>query len=337
MRVDDILERNRAFVRGRAPARLAPPEAVPVAVLACYDPRLDVLLGPALGLPGGGAIVLRSAGAFVPPQGDPLRSLALAVYLFGVTDLFVVGHTSCRMAAFETAPFIDAFRRRGVRREAFGAEDLRAWAGAIPDPRRGVVASVASLKAATLLPGDLRVAGLLLDDATGVLDLVTAPGTTTETMASAGTVTSARTMQPAGIASPPEEEGPEETEGADLPAARGATEEVRPSPSPRQDPIPEAARTLARALSARRWRGDLDRLRADLDRQRDPFAQIAMVETFVRRAAAESRAVGEAFERLKREAAPPGRRPGPREVVDLFRRATREGGTRQGATKESHP
>jgi carbonic anhydrase len=309
---------------------------VPVAVLACYDPRLDGLLRPALGLSEGGAIVLRSAGAFVPPQGDPLRSLALAAYLFGVTEILVVGHTSCRMAAFEAAPFIETFRRHGVRREAFGAEDLRSWAGAMPDPRRGVMASVASIKAATLLPPDIRVSGLLLDDATGALTLVTAAGATAGVTAHAGAMEPAGATDLAEGAAPPEAAGPGDVQAA---AARGprAAQAARPAASPRPDPVPEAARTLARALSAGRWRDELDRLRADLDRQRDPFAQVAMVEGFVRRAAAESRAVGEAFERLKREAAPHGRRPGPREIVDLFRRATREGGTRQGATREGHP
>lgn len=328
MLVDDILERNRDFVRGRTPAPLPAPETVPAAILACYDPRLDSLLGPALGLPEGRAIVLRSAGAVVGPGGDPLRSLALAVYLFGVTDILVVGHTSCRMAAFETATFIDAFRRRGVKREAFGAEDLRAWAGALPDPRRGVLASVGSLQAATLLPPDLRVAGLLLDDATGALELVTAHA------AAAGA------SAPAEVG-PPEEAIPEVHEpaspaagragappaGTTPPAAAARAPAGTPPPATLPDTVPESARTLARALSAVRWREDLRRLRADLDRQQDPFAQIALVETFVRRAAAESRAVGEAFDRLKREAAPPGRRPGPRDVVNLFRRASKEAET----------
>ena len=315
MRLDEILERNRAFVRGRTAAPLQPPEDVPLAVLACYDPRLDGILGPALGLETGRAIVLRSAGAAVPPGGDPLRSLGLAVYLFGVTRCLVVGHTSCRMAAFESAAFIDAFRRRGVRREAFGAEDLRAWAGAIPDPRRGVIASVANLKAATILPRDLEVTGLLLDDASGALEVVAA--------------TDSRGLAEPTMFAEAARQAPEPVPAALKPVPASATQKpgsppASHAPAARPDPVPEAAHSLGRLLSAARWRDDLTRLRADLDRQRDPFYQVAMVESFIRKAAADSRAVGEAFDRLKREAFPAGRRPGPHEVVDLFRRASRE-------------
>ena len=45
--VDRILEHNRAYV-ARTPAREFPPaEQMRLAVVACYDPRLDALLWPA--------------------------------------------------------------------------------------------------------------------------------------------------------------------------------------------------------------------------------------------------------------------------------------------------
>jgi hypothetical protein len=47
MLIEDILKRNRAFVDGRTPKPLPPAEAVSLAIVACYDPRLDPLLRPA--------------------------------------------------------------------------------------------------------------------------------------------------------------------------------------------------------------------------------------------------------------------------------------------------
>ena len=176
MPLQEILERNRLYVRGRTPQPLPPPDLVRLVILACYDPRLDPLLRPALGLGEQRAFVIRSAGAIVAPAGDPLRSIALAVGLFDATEVLVVGHTSCRMAAFDESRFTQAFRRRGVAREAFGPGDLRAWAGAIPDPHRGVLASVATLRATPFLPKDLTVAGVVLEDTTGALETVIAPG-----------------------------------------------------------------------------------------------------------------------------------------------------------------
>ena len=100
MLLDGILERNRMFVAGREARPLPDPEKLHLAVVGCYDPRLDPILPGALGLDTRTAFFLRAAGAVVRPDGDPLRSLALAAYLFGVEEVLVVGHTSCRMAAF---------------------------------------------------------------------------------------------------------------------------------------------------------------------------------------------------------------------------------------------
>lgn len=172
MLLDEVLENSRRFAAGRPAEPLPPVEAIRLAVVACYDPRLDKLLLPAMGLDPGQAFFLRTAGAFVRPSSGSLRSLMLAVFMFGVTEILVVGHTSCRMATFDMAAFIDSFRRRGVPRDAFGADDLREWVGAISDPKRGVEMSVANIRAASFAPRDLVVSGAVLDDTTGRIEML---------------------------------------------------------------------------------------------------------------------------------------------------------------------
>jgi carbonic anhydrase len=199
MLIDDILERNRGWVRGRQPKPLPPVASMRLAVVACYDPRLDPLLLPALGLEPGQAFLLRSAGALLQPGSNTMRSLGLAMFMFGVTEVLVVGHVACRMAAFDTAAFIEEFRRRGVPRDAFGDESLRAWAGAIPSPRQGVLMSVATVREARFVPPDVKVAGVVLDETTGALELVVRPdeavsgAAVAKVGAGAATVTSAAT------------------------------------------------------------------------------------------------------------------------------------------------
>lgn len=176
MDLDELLQRNRAFVAGRTATPLPAAEAIPLAVVACYDPRLDPLLRPALGLAPSEGFMIRTAGALVTPDSLTLRSLAVAVYLFEVEEVLVVGHSSCRMAQFSTGAFIDAFRRRGVHREAFGDRDLRDWAGAVATPRDGVLASAAAIAGSPFLPKDLTITGVVLDDTTGRLEVVLKPG-----------------------------------------------------------------------------------------------------------------------------------------------------------------
>jgi carbonic anhydrase len=176
MLLDAILERNRAYLDGRERRAWPPNPRVQLAVVACYDPRLDEMIPEAIGIQPGEAFVFRTAGAFLREGSASLRSLAMAIYFFDVNHVLVMGHRSCRMANFDTPGFIDAFRKRGVAREAFGSEDLRAWAGAIADPRRGVETTVANLRAAPFLPKDLSIAGVVLDDETGELEVVVRPG-----------------------------------------------------------------------------------------------------------------------------------------------------------------
>jgi carbonic anhydrase len=297
-----LLERNRAFVRGRQPRPWPAAEAIPVAIVACYDPRLDDLLLPCLGFSHGDAFLLRSAGALLRPGSSTLRSLGLAVYMFGVAEVIVLGHTSCRMARFDASAFIAAFRDRGVPREAFGDVDLRAWAGAIPSPARGVAASVAGILEAPFLPRDLSVAGLVLDDATGAVEVVVRPG-----------------ERPAAVAAAPvadeiaaaEEPAPETATAVQGATPAGPKEEPqraaaapRLAPPPAAEPVVAAAESFLATLQGKqRWVGEARRLREELQRHGNPLARAKLLERFVHAAAADSREVRDAFERLRQEAA----------------------------------
>lgn len=310
MLLDAILDHNRGFVRGRDARPLPPPATLHLAVIACYDPRLDTLLPAALGITPEKAFFLRSAGNLVRPDGDPLRSLALAVYLFGVSEVLVVGHTSCRMAAFESVPFIEAFRARGVAREAFGPVDLREWAGAIPDPKRGVQSSVAAISTAAFLPKDLTVCGLVLDDETGALEVVVAPGVAVAAAEQAPVSQDAQATTGAVITEPSEpppptrQAAPERPAAIELPLAR----EI------------DAIRSFVSALeTTAAWRQDLTQLRAEMDGRKSPLARLELIEKFLRRSATNSRGVRLAFERLKKETTSAGRALEAERLIDLFR------------------
>jgi len=304
MLLDGILDHNRGFVRGRDAHPLPPAETLRLAVIACYDPRLDTLLPGALGIEREKTFFLRAAGTLVRSDGDPLRSLALAVYMFGVTEVLVVGHTSCRMAAFANAPFIEAFRARGVAREGFGPVDLREWAGAIPDPKRGVQSSVAAIAGAPFLPRDLTVAGLVLDDTTGALEVVVAPGVPVPAAGPAPTP-------------PPLSDHHEPVLLALEAAPKGpAATPLTPALSPEIDAI----RSFVSALETTAlWREDLAQLRASMSRQKSPLARLTLIEKFLNRSATNARGVRSAFERLKRETASAGRALKAEDLVDLFR------------------
>jgi carbonic anhydrase len=299
---NEVLARNEAFRKGRRPQPLPPAQVRQLAVLACYDPRLDELIRPSLGLAMGEAILVRSAGARIGPTGDPIRSLALAVYLFDVREVLVLGHKACRLAQFDSLQFVNSFRGRGVARDAFGAEDLRVWAGALASPEQGVRDAVTVLRSAPFLPRDLVVSGFVLDEETGAVDLVVRPD---EAVAAATPAPPAHASE-AGHGEPPPQPAPH--------AHAAPRKERAPGQAPPPLPgghVPDVALTDGmEALSAfldeveqvSVWRGALRQLRSDLAREHHPVARLRLVESFMRRAGSDARHARESFEHLRNAA-----------------------------------
>lgn len=73
-----------------------------LAIVTCMDTRLVNFLSEKLGIAQGDAKVIKNAGNIITE--DVIRSLVVAVYLLGVEDIMIIGHTDCGMAAadFET-------------------------------------------------------------------------------------------------------------------------------------------------------------------------------------------------------------------------------------------
>lgn len=279
MVLDDVIAANQVWARGRSPRPLADDGGVGVAVVSCYDPRLDAILVDALGLVPGQAVLLRTAGARIPRSGDPLRSLALACFRYGIRDVLVVGHSTCRMAAFNASDFIDRFRSRGVPRSAFGDEDLRAWVGAEADPRSGVLASLAAIREAPFLPKDLVLAGAVLDESTGLLEIVHRDAVSA----------------PVPFPAEPEREGTAPVEAA-APRETGV-------PEPDEDAVVSAFRLIDTLQSKARLRDEALRLRTEVERASHPIEKLRLVEAFLRRAGGDAREIREAVLDLRRRAA----------------------------------
>src|SRR5260370_2609801 len=110
MVIDEILDHNERFVQrdtlssiGHAPRRR-------MAVVTCMDCRLVQMFEQALGLERGDVLELRTAGATISePErasgaNDLIRSLAGGIYLLGVREVAVIGHTQCELAHATPTP-----------------------------------------------------------------------------------------------------------------------------------------------------------------------------------------------------------------------------------------
>lgn len=134
--VDELLA--RAVPHAETREALPAPPRLGLCVVTCMDARID----PAalLGLAPGDAHVVRTAGALVTP--DVLRALAISQNDGGTTEILVVHHTCCVAL--------------GVMEPGRSPEDT-------------VAEAVARIRGEETIPHRDRVAGAVLDLATGAL------------------------------------------------------------------------------------------------------------------------------------------------------------------------
>lgn len=176
--IDQVLAFNREFVATKGyEAHVT--DKLPnkhLAVLSCMDTRLSVLLQEALGLKNGDAKVIKNAGAVIPsPWDSAMRSLIVAVYELGVTEIMVVAHTNCGACHMSFNHFADAMRKRGIPETELNRSDvdLELWLEGFHDTEASVRKTVDSIQHHPLMPADITVRGFIIDSVTGALQEIT--------------------------------------------------------------------------------------------------------------------------------------------------------------------
>ena len=88
---DDLLHHAEAYAAAFTKGDLPMPPALPVAVVACMDARLNPY--GLLGLSEGDAHVIRNAGGLVTD--DVIRSLVVSQQLMGTEEIILIQHSGC--------------------------------------------------------------------------------------------------------------------------------------------------------------------------------------------------------------------------------------------------
>jgi carbonic anhydrase len=184
MRIDEILAYNERFLEqtklpviGHAPRKQ-------MAVVTCMDCRLVQAFEQALGLERGDVVELRTAGATISQieregaANDLIRSLAGGIYLLGVREVAVIGHTECGLAHANPEILIASMQALGVdpqklieQEELGDVQGLLRWLGAFSDVHVNVREVVNVIRRSPYLPR-IPVHGLVIDIITGKLEMV---------------------------------------------------------------------------------------------------------------------------------------------------------------------
>lgn len=175
--IDKVLAFNREFVAAKGYEKHLTDKFPDrkLAVLSCMDTRLSVLLQEALGLKNGDAKIIKNAGAVIPtPWDSAMRSLIVAVYELGVTEIMVVAHTSCGACHMSFHHFQEEMLRRGIPAAELERKDidLDAWLEGFHDTEKTVRETVDCIVRHPLIPSDVTVRGFIIDSATGELSEV---------------------------------------------------------------------------------------------------------------------------------------------------------------------
>ena len=176
--LSEILDHNDTFVRRREYEKFLTDQFPnkKLVILTCMDTRLVELLPRAMGVRNGDVKLIKNAGAIVShPFGSVMRSILVAVYELGATEVAVVGHHGCGMTGLSCAKVLEKVKKRVADPSVIdtlghAGIDLQRWLVGFDHVEDGVRQSVEVVKNHPLLPTDIPVHGLIIDPVTGKLD-----------------------------------------------------------------------------------------------------------------------------------------------------------------------
>jgi carbonic anhydrase len=184
MVIDEILAFNERFLQSQQLPTIGHAPRKRMAVVTCMDCRLVRMFEQALGLERGDVLELRTAGATIsqpersPAANDLIRSLAGGIYLLGVREVAVIGHTQCGLSHVDPTVVTASMQALGVDPQALlnqeglsDINDLTNWLGAFSDVHVNVREVVNVIRNSPYLP-KIPVHGLVIDINTGKLEVI---------------------------------------------------------------------------------------------------------------------------------------------------------------------
>lgn len=146
-----------------------------IAILTCMDTRLTELLPAALGIKNGDVKIIKNAGGMInQPFGSAIRSLLIAIFELGVTEIMVIGHTDCGVQHINSEKMIQMMKDRGISEDhihmmRYCGIDFEKWLAGFDSVETSVKESVDIIKNHPLIPTDVKIHGFIMDSVTGAL------------------------------------------------------------------------------------------------------------------------------------------------------------------------
>lgn len=179
--LEQVLAVNRTFVEENTrkyPCGFANVSKLPrrrLAIFTCMDTRLVDFLEPAMGIRREDAVVIKNAGNSVTGSFEAtIRSLVVAVFELGVTEIMVIGHEDCGVAHSTAKTLVEKMLERGISRDAIKMvkNELESWLDNFRCPHDNVHEVVDKIRNNPLIPADVPIHGLIFEPYTGEVSVV---------------------------------------------------------------------------------------------------------------------------------------------------------------------
>lgn len=178
--MEELLKWNEEFVsrEGYKPHITSKYPDKKIAIVTCMDTRLVTLLPAALGIKNGDVKMIKNAGGVINnPWDSTMRSLLVAVYELGVTQIMIIGHTECGVQGMSAKEMLHLMENRGISKETIEMVkrcgiDLDKWLKGFDDSEESVKESVKLVRNHPFMPEGIRVEGFVMDSTTGKMKFV---------------------------------------------------------------------------------------------------------------------------------------------------------------------
>ena len=175
--IEEMLRFNRRFVETKEyeKSKTSTYPDKKIAIVTCMDTRLVELLPAALGIKNGDVKMIKNAGGTITnPFDSTVRSLLVAIYELGVTEVMIIGHTGCGVQGMNANEMLNLMRSRGISDEHINLMmhcgiDLKSWLHGFEDTHAAVEETVDLVRNHPLIPTDVTVKGYIMDSLTGEL------------------------------------------------------------------------------------------------------------------------------------------------------------------------
>ena len=176
--INSFLEFNKKFVEEKKYEQYVTSKYPDkkVAILSCMDTRLTELLPAALGIKNGDVKIIKNAGGVIThPFGSGIRSLMVAIFELGVTDIMVIGHTDCGVQHINEEEMIKHMLARGIEQDKidmvrYCGIDFKKWLAGFDNVETSVEETVDMIANHPFIPNDINIYGYVMDSVTGELN-----------------------------------------------------------------------------------------------------------------------------------------------------------------------